>query len=116
MRGGLTIDVYIPKGILTEPGRLTKLFWFIGGNPAVFLPLVTLAVMLPLWWFKGRDPDPGMSVAPMYDPTRASSSITKITSSTCCRSAKTGAALLRMSKSCWRTFSRETPPRRASPA
>jgi Predicted membrane protein (DUF2207) len=68
MRGGMTIDVYIPKGILKEPGRLTKLFWFIGGNPAVFLPLVTLAVMLPLWWYKGRDPDPGMSVAPMYDP------------------------------------------------
>ncbi|MGA8646314.1 MAG: DUF2207 domain-containing protein, partial [Candidatus Sulfotelmatobacter sp.] len=68
MRGGLTIDVYIPKGILKEPGRLTKLFWFIGGNPAVFLPLVTLAVMLPLWWYKGRDPDPGMSVAPMYEP------------------------------------------------
>ncbi len=68
MRGGLTIDVYIPKGILKEPGRLTKFFWFIGGNPAVFLPLVTLAVMLPLWWYKGRDPDPGMSVAPMYDP------------------------------------------------
>src|SRR5580658_9760464 len=68
MRGGLTIDVYIPKGILKEPGWLTKMFWFIGGNAAVFLPLVTLAVMLPLWWFKGRDPDPGMSVAPMYEP------------------------------------------------
>jgi uncharacterized membrane protein YgcG len=68
MRGGMTIDVYIPKGILKEPGRLTKFFWFIGGNPAVFLPLVTFAVMLPLWWYKGRDPDPGMSVAPMYEP------------------------------------------------
>jgi uncharacterized membrane protein YgcG len=68
MRGGVTIDVYIPKGILKEPGGLTKLSWFIGGNPAVFLPLVTLAVMLPLWWYKGRDPDPGMSVAPMYEP------------------------------------------------
>jgi hypothetical protein len=68
MRGGLTIDVYIPKGILKEPGRLIKLFWFMGGNPAVFLPLVTLAVMLVLWWYKGRDPDPGMSVAPMYEP------------------------------------------------
>jgi len=68
MRGGLTIDVYIPKGVLKEPGRLTKLFWFIGGNPAVFLPLVTLAVMLLLWWYKGRDPDPGISVAPMYEP------------------------------------------------
>jgi hypothetical protein len=68
MRGGLTIDVYIPKSILKEPGRLTKFFWFIGGNPAVFLPLVTFAVMLVLWWYKGRDPDPGMSVAPMYEP------------------------------------------------
>ena len=68
MRGGLTIDVYIPKGILKEPGALTKFGWFVGGNPAVFLPLVTFAVMLVLWWYKGRDPDPGMSVAPMYGP------------------------------------------------
>jgi uncharacterized membrane protein YgcG len=68
MRGGLTIDVYIPKGILTAPGGLTKLFWFIGSNPVVFLPLVTLAVMFGLWWYAGRDPDPGMSVAPMYEP------------------------------------------------
>ena len=68
MRGGMTIDVYIPKGILQEPGSLTKLLWFIGGNPAVFLPPVTFAVMFALWWFAGRDPDPGMSVAPMYEP------------------------------------------------
>ena len=68
MRGGMTIDVYIPKGILKEPGGLTKLFWFIGSNPVVFLPLVTLAVMFILWWYTGRDPDPGMSVAPMYEP------------------------------------------------
>jgi len=68
MRGGMTIDIYIPKGILKEPGGLTKLFWFIGSNPVVFLPLVTLAVMFILWWYAGRDPDPGMSVAPMYEP------------------------------------------------
>jgi hypothetical protein len=68
MRGGLTIDVYIPKGILSQPSSLTKLFWFIGGNPAVFLPPVTLVVMFVLWWYAGRDPDPGMSVAPMYEP------------------------------------------------
>jgi hypothetical protein len=24
--------------------------------------------MFVLWWYKGRDPDPGRSVAPMYDP------------------------------------------------
>ena len=68
MRGGMTIDVYIPKDTLKEPGGLTKLFWFIGSNPVVFLPLVTLAVMFILWWYAGRDPDPGMSVAPMYEP------------------------------------------------
>jgi len=68
MRGGLTVDVYIPKDILEEPGVITRVFWFLGGNPVVFLPLVTLAVMFPLWWYKGRDPDPGMSVAPMYEP------------------------------------------------
>jgi hypothetical protein len=69
MRGGLTIDVYIPKDILKEPSALTKFFWFVGGNPIVFLPLVTLvAAMFSLWWLKGRDPDPGVSVAPMYAP------------------------------------------------
>jgi len=68
MRGGLTIDVYIPKDILQEPGQFTRLMWFLGGNPIVFLPLWTLAVMFTLWWYKGRDPDPGVSVAPMYEP------------------------------------------------
>ena len=68
MRGGLTIDVYIPKDILQEPSTLTKFFWFLGGNPVVFLPLVTFAGMFVLWWYKGRDPDPGLSVAPMYEP------------------------------------------------
>jgi hypothetical protein len=68
MRGGMTIDVYIPKGILKGPSDLTKLLWFLAGNAAVFLPLVTFAVMFALWWYKGRDPDAGMSVAPMYQP------------------------------------------------
>jgi uncharacterized membrane protein len=68
MRGGLTIDVYIPKDILKEPSALTRFFWFLGGNPIVFLPLVTLAGMFVLWRYKGRDPNAGMSVAPMYEP------------------------------------------------
>ena len=68
MRGGLTIDVYIPQGILSEPGPITKFFWFIAGNPIVFLPPVTFIGMFLLWWYKGRDPDPGVSVAPMYEP------------------------------------------------
>jgi hypothetical protein len=68
MRGGMTIDIYIPKGILREPSAFTRMIWFLGSNPIVFLPLLTLAVMFTLWWYKGRDPDPGISVAPMYEP------------------------------------------------
>jgi uncharacterized membrane protein len=68
MRGGLTIDVFIPKGLLKEPSGLTRLGWFLGSNPIVFLPFWTLLVMYLLWYYKGRDPDPGVSVAPMYEP------------------------------------------------
>src|SRR5216684_2565665 len=67
MRGGMTLDVFIPKGIFKPRGAFTELVWFIASNPVVFLPLVTLAVMFTLWWYKGRDPDPGESVAPMYE-------------------------------------------------
>ena len=68
MRGGMTIDIFVPKGILKEPGAITRAFWFLGSNPIVFLPFVTFGVMFVLWWYKGRDPDPGRSVAPMYEP------------------------------------------------
>src|SRR6266568_2145268 len=68
MRGGLTIDIYLPKDILKEPSALTKFFWFVGGNPIVFLPLVTFVGMFALSWYEGRAPDPGVSVAPMYEP------------------------------------------------
>jgi uncharacterized membrane protein len=68
MRGGMTIDIYIPKGILKEPSSFTRAMWFLGSNPIIFLPVWTLAVMFTMWWYKGRDPDPGLSVAPMYEP------------------------------------------------
>ena len=70
MRGGLTIDIYIPQGILKPPSALTKFFWFLGSNPILFLPLFTLAVMFALWYSVGRDPDPGVSVAPQYEPPK----------------------------------------------
>jgi hypothetical protein len=68
MRGGLTLDIYIPKGILQEPGPLTRASWFLRSNPLVLLPPWTMLVMFLLWWYKGRDPNPGLSVAPMYEP------------------------------------------------
>ena len=68
MRGGMTSDVFIPKGILKEPGALTRALWFLRSNPVIFLPLVTFGLMFTLWWYRGRDPDPGRSVAPVYEP------------------------------------------------
>jgi uncharacterized membrane protein len=70
-RSGLTIDVYIPKGVLTQPSWFTRnVVWFIGGNPGALLPVWAFAVMFGLWWWKGRDPDPGVSIAPMYEPPK----------------------------------------------
>jgi uncharacterized membrane protein YgcG len=68
MRGGLTADIYIEKGVLHQPGAVARFFRFIRSNPVLTLPLWAFAVMFPMWWLKGRDPDPGMSVAPMYGP------------------------------------------------
>ena len=70
MRGGLTIDIFIPQGILREPTDLTKLGWFLSSNPIVFLPFVTFGVMFALWHAVGKDPDPGLSVAPQYEPPK----------------------------------------------
>jgi hypothetical protein len=70
MRGGLTIDIYIPQGILKAPSALTKLGWFLTSNPIVFLPLLTFAAMFALWHSVGRDPDAGVSVAPQYEPPK----------------------------------------------
>ncbi len=70
MRAGLTADVFIPKGILHEPGGLTRITWFIQSNPVVLLPVIVFFVMFGLWYTVGRDPDPGISVAPMYEPPK----------------------------------------------
>jgi len=65
MGAGLTIDAYIPKDLLSEPGNLSKAGWFVRSNPGLTLPLWAFVVMFSLWWFKGRDPNPRVSVAPM---------------------------------------------------
>ncbi|HWG49450.1 MAG TPA: DUF2207 domain-containing protein [Candidatus Acidoferrales bacterium] len=67
-RGGLTVDVYIPEGILREPSTAAKLGRFLRSNPILSLPFWAFAVMFGLWWYKGRDPNAGLSVAPMYEP------------------------------------------------
>ncbi len=68
LRGGLTADVYLDKGVLHQPSALARFFRFVRSNPIVSLPFWAFAVMFCMWWVKGRDPNPGMSVAPMYEP------------------------------------------------
>jgi len=70
MREGLTADVYITKGVLSEPSKLTFAVWFVRSNFIVLLPLWAFIVMFFFWWTKGRDPKPDMSVAPMYEPPK----------------------------------------------
>jgi uncharacterized membrane protein len=70
MREGLTVDVYISKGVLTEPSKLTQAMWFLRSNPIMLLPLWAFVVMFFFWWTKGRDPKPDISVAPMYEPPK----------------------------------------------
>ena len=70
MREGMTVDIFIPKGVLKETSGLTRFFWFIGSNPIIFLPFLTFAVMFGLWHTVGKDPDPGVSVAPLYEPPK----------------------------------------------
>jgi len=70
MREGLTADIYISKGVLTQPSKLTYAMWFLRSNPIVLLPLWAFIVMFFFWWTKGRDPKPDMSVAPMYEPPK----------------------------------------------
>jgi uncharacterized membrane protein len=69
-RGGLTVDVFVPKGVLNSPSVFTKAVWFLGSNPILFAPIIAFVVMFSLWWVKGRDPSAGMSVAPMYEPPK----------------------------------------------
>lgn len=68
MREGLTADVYITKGVLTEPSKLTFAVWLLRSNVIVLLPLWAFVVMFFFWWTKGRDPKADISVAPMYEP------------------------------------------------
>ena len=70
MRAGLTVDVYLNKGVLQQPSWLTQAIWFLRSNLIVLLPLWAFVVMFFLWWTKGRDPQSGLSVAPMYEPPK----------------------------------------------
>jgi uncharacterized membrane protein len=63
---GLTVVLGWPKGILSPPGFFRQLGWLIRDNPLIFLPLLTLLVMLLLWYYHGRDLGRQRTVIPHY--------------------------------------------------
>ncbi len=73
-REGLTADVYIPKGLLTQPSQstqaMTQALGFLRSNSILLLPLWTFLVMFFFWWTGGREPKPDISVAPRYEPPK----------------------------------------------
>lgn len=73
MRGGLTVNVFMPKGTVEQPGFIRRAIWFLGSNLILLLPVFAFAVMGSMWYLKGRDPDPGLSVAAMYEPPQGMS-------------------------------------------
>jgi hypothetical protein len=65
---GVVVHVSLGAGILTSPNEFTRAGWFLRANPVIFLPLAVLLVMYVVWRLKPRNPDPGRSIAPMYEP------------------------------------------------
>jgi len=60
---GLTIVVAFPKGVVEEPGSLTRLGWWIGDNKGGAAGIGALVLLIAfLWWrwnLVGRDPRAG---------------------------------------------------------
>ena len=64
---GLTAVVGFDKGLVSPPSALTKAWMFLRSNWPLFLPIMTFAVMLWLWWTRGRDPRRN-PIAVQYEP------------------------------------------------
>lgn len=67
-REGLTIAVGWPPGAIRGPGAIQRVWWFLGDNWPLALPLLTLGGMLLVWRFSGRDPGGSATVKPEYRP------------------------------------------------
>lgn len=70
---GLTIVAGWPKGLLAEPGPLTRAGWALNDLREPFVALLALAAALALllqrWWAYGQDP-PQRPAVPRWEPPR----------------------------------------------
>jgi uncharacterized membrane protein YgcG len=69
-REGLTIAVWLPKGVLVEPTALEKLLSRLGDylSPWALLPFGILLALLHLWRSRGRDPGGRDAIPVSYQP------------------------------------------------
>jgi uncharacterized membrane protein YgcG len=71
-REGLTVAVGWDKGLVTPPSAFRRFLWRLDleRNWVFVLPVISLFVMLQLWYTRGRDPRVREAVAPMYGPPK----------------------------------------------
>ena len=69
MRGGVTIDIYIPQGVLKPPVSADQVGLVSGQQSHRVSAAADPGRRCSLSGYSvGRDPDPGVSVAPQYEP------------------------------------------------
>ena len=64
---GLTAVVGWNPGVVHRPTRLEHALALLRDNWQLAVPVAVFMLLWPLWWFRGRDPDPG-SITTMYEP------------------------------------------------
>lgn len=55
---GVTLGLRLPAGYLTRGGLWLRVRLFFTNSPLLLVPILALLILLPLWWFRGRDPKP----------------------------------------------------------
>lgn len=64
---GLTVVLGWPKGVLTPPSLSQQIVWALKDNPLILLPLLSLLIMVLLWYAHGRDLGVKKAVIPYYE-------------------------------------------------
>lgn len=68
---GMTIVVGMPYGTITQPTLLERIWWMISENYILLLPVITLIIMLSIWFKYGRDDQTVRdTIMPQYTPPK----------------------------------------------
>ena len=67
-RDFLTVVIGWPKGYVRSPTIFDRIGWFLTDNGVVFFPLGMLALLVYVWWTRGRDVRGRKTIIAEYDP------------------------------------------------